>query len=43
MCHGLNSNPRSFGDFTFIFISCGESCLLVSWCVSGTMTGDDQA
>jgi hypothetical protein len=43
MCHGLNSNPRSFGGFTFIFISCGASCLLVSRCVSGMKAGDDQA
>jgi hypothetical protein len=31
-CHGLNSNLKSFGGFTFIFVSCGESCLLISWC-----------
>jgi hypothetical protein len=31
-CHGLNLNPWSFNDFTFIFVLCGESCLLVSWC-----------
>jgi hypothetical protein len=28
-------NPRRFGSFTFISVSCGESCLLVSWCVEG--------
>jgi hypothetical protein len=27
---GLNSNPGDFGCFTFIFVSCGESHLLVS-------------
>jgi hypothetical protein len=27
---GLNSNPRDFGGFTFIFVSFDESCLLVS-------------
>jgi hypothetical protein len=27
----LNSNPRNFGSFTFIFVSCGESRLLLSW------------
>jgi hypothetical protein len=31
-CYGLNSNPGHFSYFTFIFISCGESCFLVSWC-----------
>jgi hypothetical protein len=30
---GLNSNLRHFSSFTFIPVSCGESCLLVSWCV----------
>jgi hypothetical protein len=34
-CRGLNSNPRYFGSFTFISISFGESCLLVSWCAGG--------
>jgi hypothetical protein len=29
---GLNLNPESLGGFVFIFISCGESCLLTSWC-----------
>jgi hypothetical protein len=29
-------NPGHFGgSTTFIFVSCGESCLLVSWCVGG--------
>jgi hypothetical protein len=31
-CHGLNSNLRCFDSFTFIFVSCEESCLLVSLC-----------
>jgi hypothetical protein len=36
ICHGLNSNPGHFGGFTTsIFVSFGESCLLVSWCVVG--------
>jgi hypothetical protein len=41
---GLNSNPRCFVCFTFIFISHGESCLLVSCCVGGRcgMTGSDE-
>jgi hypothetical protein len=34
-CRCLNSNPRHFGRFNFIFVSCGESCLLVSWCAGG--------
>jgi hypothetical protein len=25
-------NPKYFGCFTFIFVSIGESCLLVLWC-----------
>jgi hypothetical protein len=29
---GLNLNPESLDGFVFIFISCGESCLLASWC-----------
>jgi hypothetical protein len=41
---GLNSNPGSFGSFTFTFVSYGESCLLVSWCVGGRcgMAGSDE-
>jgi hypothetical protein len=35
ICRGLNSNPGHFGSFTFIFVSFGESRLLVSWCVCG--------
>jgi hypothetical protein len=31
----LNLNLRHFGCYTFIFISFGESCLLVSWCAGG--------
>jgi hypothetical protein len=41
---GLNSSPRHFGCFTFIFILFGESYLLVSWCVGGRcgmMCSDD--
>jgi hypothetical protein len=35
-CHNLNSNPGHFGgSTTFILVSCGESCLLVSWCTGG--------
>jgi hypothetical protein len=36
---GLNSNPRHSGSFTFILISCGESCLLISWCVGARCRG----
>jgi hypothetical protein len=32
-CRGLKSNPRHFGSFNFILVSCGESRLLISWCV----------
>jgi hypothetical protein len=28
-------NLRRFNCFTFIFVSFGESCLLVSWCAGG--------
>jgi hypothetical protein len=28
-------NPGHFSCFTFIFVSCGESRLLVSWCAGG--------
>jgi hypothetical protein len=31
---GLNSNPGQF-CFSFTFVLCGESCLLVSWCAGG--------
>jgi hypothetical protein len=36
MCHGLNSNP--------IFVSCGESHLLVLWCAGDrrNMAGSDE-
>jgi hypothetical protein len=44
-CRCLNSNPGYFSCFTFILVSCGESCLLVSWCVGGrcgmTCSDDD--
>jgi hypothetical protein len=29
-------NPGHFGCFTIILVSCGESCLLVSWCAGAT-------
>jgi hypothetical protein len=35
MCRGLNLNLRHFVCFNFIFVSFGESRLLVSWCVGG--------
>jgi hypothetical protein len=43
-CHGLNLNLGYFSCFTFIFISCRESRLLVSWCAGGRcgMTGSDE-
>jgi hypothetical protein len=43
-CHGLNSNLGHFGSFTYIFVLCGESCLLVSWCTGGrcSMVGSDK-
>jgi hypothetical protein len=43
-CHGLNLNLGYFSCFTFIFISCGESRLLVSWCAGGRcgMTDSDE-
>jgi hypothetical protein len=31
-CRDLNLKPGHFGSFTFILVSCGESCLLASWC-----------
>jgi hypothetical protein len=41
---GLNSNLGHFNSFTFIPVSCGESCLLVSWCVGGRcdIAGSDE-
>jgi hypothetical protein len=43
-CRGLNSNSRHFNGFTFIFVSCGESRLLISWCVGDMcdMAGSDE-
>jgi hypothetical protein len=43
-CWGLNLNSGYFDNFTFILVSCGESCLLVSWCTGGrcNMTGSDE-
>jgi hypothetical protein len=42
----LNSNPGRFVSFIFIFmfVSFGESCLLILWCVGGRcgMTGSDE-
>jgi hypothetical protein len=40
----LNSNTGHFSYFTFISVSCGESCLLVSWCAGGRcgMAGSDE-
>jgi hypothetical protein len=37
-------NPGHFGGFTYIFGSCGESCLLVSWCAGDRcgMTDSDK-
>jgi hypothetical protein len=35
-CHGLNLNLGHFGGFTFIFVLCGESCLVVLWCAGGS-------
>jgi hypothetical protein len=29
-CLGLNLNPRNFGGSTLLYVSCGETCLLVS-------------
>jgi hypothetical protein len=36
-------NPGHFRCFTFIHVSCGESCLLVSWCAGDRcdMAGSD--
>jgi hypothetical protein len=40
----LNSNLGYFDSFTFILVSCGESCLLVSWCAGDKcgMTDSDK-
>jgi hypothetical protein len=37
-------NPGHFSCFTFIFISFGKPCLLVSWCVGDRcgMVGSDE-
>jgi hypothetical protein len=37
-------NPRHFVCFTFIFVSCGELCLIVSWCAGDRcdMEGSDE-
>jgi hypothetical protein len=41
---GLNLNPGCFVCFTFIFISCGESRLFVSWSAGGRcgIAGSDE-
>jgi hypothetical protein len=43
-CHGLNSDPRYFSGFIIIFVSFGESCLLVLCCVGDRrgMAGSDE-
>jgi hypothetical protein len=43
-CRGLNLISGHFSCFTFIFVSCAESCLLVSWCAGGRcgMGGSDE-
>jgi hypothetical protein len=43
-CRGLNSNLGHFDCFTFIFVLCGESYLLVSWSAGDRcgMTGNDE-
>jgi hypothetical protein len=37
-------NPRHFNNFTFIFVSFGELCLLISWCAGGRcdLMGSDE-
>jgi hypothetical protein len=37
-------NSGHFGSFTIIFVSCGESCLLLSWYAGGRcdMAGSDE-
>jgi hypothetical protein len=41
---GLNSKLGHFDNFTFIFVSCGELRLLVSWCAGGRcdIVGSDE-
>jgi hypothetical protein len=44
-CQVLNLNPRYFdGSTTFTFVSCRESCLLISWCTDDrcSITGSDE-
>jgi hypothetical protein len=44
-CRGFNSNLRYFGgSTTFILVSCGESCLFISWYVGDRyyMAGSDE-
>jgi hypothetical protein len=43
-CQGLNLNLGHFCSFTFILISCGESCLFFSWCIGDMcdMTDSDE-
>jgi hypothetical protein len=33
MCLGLNLNSRNFSGLTRLSFSCGETCVLVSWCI----------
>jgi hypothetical protein len=37
-------NPGRFGGFTFVFVSCGESRLLIMWCAGDRcgMTDSDE-
>jgi hypothetical protein len=43
-CYGLNSNLRHFGGFYLYLGTCGESRLLVLWCVGDRcdMVGSDK-
>jgi hypothetical protein len=43
-CRGLNSNPGHSRGSTYYPCSCGESCLLVSWCAGSRcdMAGSDE-
>jgi hypothetical protein len=40
----LNLNPRNFGGSILLSVLCGETCLLVSWCVGAMcgMVGSDE-
>jgi hypothetical protein len=43
-CCGLNSNLGGFSGYTFFFVSCEETHLLISWCAGGRcgMTDSDK-